>query len=233
MGTSNLNLKNDYADSDVTTRATYNSPVDYLDRAVEWFERFAGHGVESGWDLQSDKTVSLGSGCLNHFWHETTAAQAVTGWTNGVVNYVNAHPNVSADPASGNVSFGVNFVATTSATVPVGAVPIASCTLDSSGVLVAGSISHARKRYAYNYQWVVLTLSISRTGIGAGQTVTETIPLGATLYGGYTVELAASPGFSVKTHSYEPTQFQIDVTNEGASEADYAATATIRGIAGV
>ncbi|MGD8238888.1 MAG: hypothetical protein PVH68_10065 [Armatimonadota bacterium] len=233
MGTPNLDLKNDYADSDVTTRATYNSPVDYLDRAAEWFERFAGHGVESGWELQSDKTVSAGSGFVNHFWHQTAAQQTVTGWTNGVANYVNAHPSLSVDPASGNVTFGVGFIATTSSGVPAGAVPLASCTLDSSGNIVSGSISHARKRHAYNYQWLVLTLSINRTGIAAGETVTETIPLGATLYGGYTVELPAVPGFSVRTHSYEPTQFQIDVTNETAYSADYAGTATVRGIAGL
>jgi hypothetical protein len=233
MATPNLNIRNDYTDSDVTTRATYNSPVDYLDRIVEWFERFAGHGVETGWELQSDKTVNAGSGFVNHFWHQTASAQAATGWNSGVANYVNAHPNVSVDPASGNVTFSVAFIATTSSTVPAGAVPIASCTLDSSGTIVGGSISHARKRHAYNYQWAVLALSISRTGMGAGQTVTETIPLGATLYGGYTVELPAVAGFSVKSHSYEPTQFQVDITNDGAYSADYATTATVRGIAGL
>lgn len=228
----NLGIKNDYTDSDVTTRATFNTPVDYLDRAVEWFERFAGHGVETGWELQTDKTVSAGSGFVNHFWHQTAAAASVTGWTNGVANYVNAHPNISVD-AAGNVTFAVSFIATTSSTVPSGAVPIASCTLDSSGDVVADSISHSRKTYAYNYQWTVLTLSISRSAIAAGATVTEVISLGDTLYGGYTVSVTAAAGFTITTHSYEPTQFGIDITNDTAYQGDYAATATVRGIAGV
>lgn len=232
MATPNLNITNDYTDSDVTTRSTFNTPADYIDRMAEWFERFAGHGVETGWDLQSNKTVSSGSGFVNHFWHQTVSAASVTGWTNGVANYVNAHPNLTVDPSSGNVTFGVNFIATTSSAIPTGAVPIASVTLDSSGTVVGGSISHSRKRYAYNLQWEVKTLTITRNGIAGGATVIETIPLGDTLYI-YTVQPAAAAGFTVKWHSLEPTQFQIEITNDGAYEGNYSSTAVVRGIAGV
>lgn len=227
----NLSIKNDYADNEVTTRGTYNTPVDYLDRHVEWGERFAGHGTETGWALQSNKTVSAGSGFIYRFWANTVAAANVTGWTNGVVNYVNASENITVD-AAGNVTFGVSFAAITSSVVPTGAIPIASCTLDSSGS-ITGDISHSRKTYAYNYQWTVLTLNITQSSVAASSTVTATIPLGDTLYGGYTVDLTSEAGFTAKTLDYRTTQFKIEITNTTGYIGDYTVVATVRGLAGV
>lgn len=233
MATPNLSIKNDYADSDVTTRATFNTPVDYLDRHVEWGERFAGKGTETGWQLQSDKTVSAGAGFIHRFWFQTASAASATGWTNGVVNYVNAHENISVDGASGNVTYGVSFIATTSSVVPSGAIPIASVTLDSSGTVVGGSISHTRQSKAYHYQWIELTLTITRNAIAASATVTETIPFGDTYYSAPTIAVAAQAGFSVKWHSVEPTQFQLEITNDTAYQANYSSTAAVKGITGV
>jgi hypothetical protein len=114
--------------------------ADDVDRPARTLDRVLGAvagqllsaGVYSGWELQTNATVSAGAGLLACAWGQTGTAQAVSGLSNGALNYVFALAT-SDTPPDGAVA----FTAQLNATPPPGALYLGTVTLDGSGNVTA------------------------------------------------------------------------------------------------
>jgi hypothetical protein len=126
-------------------------------------------GVLSGWTINAAKTIAAGEGVVGNCVPKTTTAQAITGLTNGVVNYVYAQ----VDATSHEDTRTVDFIASTSAANPSGTVRLGTITLDGSGTATAQDDNPAG--YRRDYWRGRRTLKITGTWTNAVE-----IPVGAT-----------------------------------------------------
>lgn len=114
--------------------STWLQKVAYLLSSVLGnFLKTGNGGVISGWTLNADKTVAAGEGCIDGTMPKTTDAQAITGLTNGALNYVYAQ----IDATSHDDTRTVDFIASTSPSNPSGTLKLGSMTLNAGGTVTA------------------------------------------------------------------------------------------------
>jgi hypothetical protein len=169
--------------------------------------------------LQTDKRVSAGEGLVGGCWCTTTAPQAITGLVNGETNHVCAATDSGSAP-EGTVA----FFAQLGPTPPAGAVSLGTLTLDVSGeVTNADSAAPGVDRNCYRLEVRTLSGSGSVEAVPPGATVTVVVDHtseGALRLLG-PVEVDVSEGFTgTVTVWHEGTRFEIQLTNNGSSEAE-------------
>jgi hypothetical protein len=197
-----------------------NRAADVLDRVV-WnaLSKLLADGAYSGWLMQSSKTVTPGEGLVNGCWCATLAAQAITGLTNGAVNYVFGQTDATSAP-EGTIA----FYGSTSPTKPSGHVYLGTIELDAGGAVVTIDNEAAGvDRNLYRLEVVTLTGSGEVQDLGAGQETTVEIthdPL--RLVGG--INFSCQPAevtYEVVEH-HRRDAFKVKLTNTGGSPVDVA-----------
>jgi hypothetical protein len=121
-------------------------------------------GVISGWEIQTDKTVSAGEGVVAGAMPKTLAAQAIAGLTNSALNYVYA----TSATGSATDSRAVTFQASLSPVVPAGGVRLGTITLDGGGVETAldndPTAYHRDRLFTLRRQTVTRVETVTVTG---------------------------------------------------------------------
>jgi len=118
---------------DFVTQTQWQRVMYVLSSCLGNFLKTGNGGVISGWTLNDAKTVAAGEGVVEGTMPKTTNAQAITGLTNGVVNYVYAQINSTSHDDTRTV----DFIASTSTANPSGTLRLGSMTLDGSGTVTA------------------------------------------------------------------------------------------------
>lgn len=127
-------LTTDYG-TEVILSAEIDREADVLDRLGLGLRTLPFAGVISGWVLSTAKTVGAGSGMVGGCYCLTTVAQAVTGLTNSVTNYVYAAVN-STSPNDGTVSFAA---VTSTLSIPTNGVRLGTMVLNGAGTCTAAT----------------------------------------------------------------------------------------------
>lgn len=137
MATTNYGLADGKTTDDFLAASEWNQVPDTLDRILGALVRyFTMESVRTGWSIAAAKTVGAGAGWCGMAYCVTTEAQAITGLTNGALNYVFARAD-GTSPESGTVT----FIASTSSTKTTGDLLLGTITLDGGGTVTAQSDS--------------------------------------------------------------------------------------------
>ena len=133
MATTNYGLPNGHITDDFVQPGHVNDTADAFDRiAYHLAASLLANSVISGWTINSDKTVAAGAGFVGGCYCVTGAAQAITGLTNGTLNYVFAQTD-GASPEDGTVVFHASI----SASKTAGHILLGTITLDGGGAATA------------------------------------------------------------------------------------------------
>jgi hypothetical protein len=155
---------------DFVTPEHVDRPARTVDRVLGALaRRLLSAGVYAGWAIGEDQTVSAGSGLVAGAWGETSAAQAISGLTNGAVNYVWAHATADTAP-SGTVNFSAQLQPTT----PPNAIRLGTLTLDAQGA-VTNVDNAGSDRGCFALLSDTLRGSGTVPAVGAGQSTTVEI----------------------------------------------------------
>ncbi|MEA3400650.1 MAG: hypothetical protein U9R79_05325 [Armatimonadota bacterium] len=227
--TDNYGLATDVAVDDFVQPSHNNRLADTVDRVLgSVLRRLLTAGVYEGWSIQADKTVGPGQGLVAACWCETTAAEAISGLTDGAVNHVFLEAT-SDSPPEGDVS----VFAQLSSSGPTDAIYLGTIELDGSGAVVTID-NHAEgvDRQCYSLAWRSVSGEGTEADVPAGEQVSFTIthePL--RVPGAISLE-SSSPDFTWEiSETWRSDSFTVTVTNNGGSQADFEYTWTREGIA--
>lgn len=232
--TATQRFPHDIVPGDSTNPWWWNVPGDKLENiCANLFQDMLGVGVVSGFTIANDKTVGAGSCYIDGYKFTTASGTAITGLTNSAVNYVNAQPNITEDDTvHGNITFGVNFVATTSATKLANACRVGQLELDGDGDVVADSISHATQDKIYRLHWREFVVTVTAADCVPGTAYEVDVTFGETLYSGVTLDYTEGANWTVNPMGSKPTLAVLRIVNDGLYTATWSEDVTVRGISG-
>jgi hypothetical protein len=229
--THNYGLATAVATDDLVEAAHHNRIADTLDRALgELVQRVLSSGALEGWEVTNAKQVSAGDGLIGACWCSTTAAQSITGLTNGALNYIYAVLDEGSAPHG-----SVQFVGQMAPPGPGGSILLGTLELDGAGEAIAVDNAPADvQRSCHPLRFAALAGTGVVTALPGGQSASVVVDHSASgvfrLPGDLRVSAQAANTEVVVSADHQGDQFGITVRNLGGSPVDAAYGWTREGV---